>query len=747
MPIEIAVFAGGEGTEFFISAARAYEKARPDISVDLYGDPRISDKVRVRILEGTYPEATNAELDYRQLIEQGQCLPLDQFLDGPNWEGDTTWRKSFLPGSLDLFTVNGHVYALPFSYFANVIWYNKTIFEQHGWTPPKTWDELLDLCAKIKSAGLAPFSFQGRYPYYAEPFYAAGLYHLGGGVDLVGQRALAPGSFDNPASVQAYAWLQQLSTQFFQPGAMGMSHTESQLQFFLGNTAMISCGAWLKSEMKGKIPDGFRLGCFNFPLPAQGSKGDPTALNVFSNFYFVFANSKHPREAVDFFRFMTSRQMAGTFSRMQDIPTAIRGANEGNLSHDLDDLVVLMDRARSSYGIDPGQRFPDVPEMQQPWDDELYKVLTAKVTPAQAARDMEATAGELRNRRLNPQIVQMRHTWEPAVLLTLLGAGMLYVLVLGVRNARATWKPRMSMRGFVLERSQRLNWRNAILFIGPAALIYTVFVVIPSLRAFVWSTHEWNGISPLRTMTSVGLLNFKRLLFESDGFWIALNNNLFLMLVVPAFVIPLALFLAACISRGVYGAQFLRVVFFFPNLLGSVAVTLLWMHLYNPQGGPVNAALAAVGFTSFKNFAWLAPNHLYWALVPMSVWAACGFNLVLFLAAMQNVPGELYEAAEIEGASHWRQFWTITLPMIWDVLSIAIVFMVIGGMKAFEVIWLLTNQRPTSDNHVIATRMVQVMFSEFRVGEATAMAVLLFLMVFLGSSATLRLMRREAIEI
>jgi len=85
--------------------------------------------------------------------------------------------------------------------------------------------------------------------------------------------------------------------------------------------------------------------------------------------------------------------------------------------------------------------------------------------------------------------------------------------------------------------------------------------------------------------------------------------------------------------------------------------------------------------------------------------------------------------------------------MIWDVLSIAIVFMVIGGMKAFEVIWLLTNQRPTSDNHVIATRMVQVMFSEFRVGEATAMAVLLFLMVFLGSSATLRLMRREAIEI
>ena len=218
------------------------------------------------------------------------------------------------------------------------------------------------------------------------------------------------------------------------------------------------------------------------------------------------------------------------------------------------------------------------------------------------------------------------------------------------------------------------------------------------------------------------------------------------MFIVPAFVIPLALFLAACISRGVWGARLFKVVFFFPNLLGSVAVTLLWMHLYNPQGGLINSALAALGFQRMSHFEWLRPAHLYWALIPLSVWAACGFNMVLFLAAMQAIPQSLYEAAELDGASPWRQFWTLTLPMIWDVLCIAVVFLIIGGMKAFEVIWLLTNQRPTTDNHVISTRMVQVMFDEFRVGEATAIAVLLFLMVFFGSSVTLRLMKREAIE-
>ena len=140
------------------------------------------------------------------------------------------------------------------------------------------------------------------------------------------------------------------------------------------------------------------------------------------------------------------------------------------------------------------------------------------------------------------------------------------------------------------------------------------------------------------------------------------------------------------------------------------------------------------------------PGTVYTALVPMSIWGACGFNMLLFLAAMESIPQSLYEAADLDGASAFRQFWTITLPLIWDVLSIAIVFMVIGGMKAFEVIWLFTNQRPVTEVHVVGTLMVQDMFTEYKVGEATAIAVLLFLMVFFGTAATLRLMRRESVE-
>ncbi|HWB55119.1 MAG TPA: sugar ABC transporter permease, partial [Tepidisphaeraceae bacterium] len=178
-------------------------------------------------------------------------------------------------------------------------------------------------------------------------------------------------------------------------------------------------------------------------------------------------------------------------------------------------------------------------------------------------------------------------------------------------------------------------------------------------------------------------------------------------------------------------------------------------------GGMVNTALVDIGkaltffgltwpgrwFESFTGFAWLDATHLYWSLIPISIWGACGFNMILFLAGMESIPESYYEAARIDGASQWRQFWTITIPLIWEMLAISMVMLFIGGMKAFEVIWLLTNQEPNTDNHVVATLMVQEMFGDLKVGQATAIGVLLFLIVFVCCVVTLRLMRRDTVEL
>jgi raffinose/stachyose/melibiose transport system permease protein len=303
-----------------------------------------------------------------------------------------------------------------------------------------------------------------------------------------------------------------------------------------------------------------------------------------------------------------------------------------------------------------------------------------------------------------------------------------------------------------------MAWPAALLFVGPALGLYLLFSIKPCLQSFGWALTQWDGITDRKY---VGLLHFKRLLFESDVFWTALKNNLFVMFVPALFVIPLSLLFAYAISRGVWGSKVFRVCFFFPNILGGIAVTLLWMNAYDPQGGLVNGALVGIGhmadsvglhalgdwFLGFRNFAWLSQDHLYWALVPMTVWGACGFNMILYLAAMESVDTSLYEAAAIDGASAGQQFFLITIPMIWEVLTISAVFMVIGGMKVFDQIWLMTSQEPTTATHVIGTLMVSTMFGEFKVGEATAIAVILFVLVFFGTIAVMRLMKREPLEL
>ncbi len=620
-----------------------------------------------------------------------------------------------------------------------MIWYNKKMFRDHGWQPPVTWDDLFALCEKVKAAGVAPMAFQGRYSYYAEPLYDAAYYHIAGANTWRDAQALKPGLLNSDDGVAALSLVRKLAQDYFQSGALGMSHTESQLEFFTSHTAMIPCGSWLKSEMQGKIPDGFELGCFNLPV-VKNSKADPSALNVHVEPYFLFSKAKNVAAAADYLRFSTSRRMIGRFVRMQDIPSAIKGANDGNMSKDLDDLGKIVSQAKASYGETPSP----VLGMEQVKRDRMTEILgDYGKSPRQVADTFETAAQTVKNQDEHPDeiVVHPDNKWKAALLLVILAAGAIYAVYKIAGDVR-----KATRAGAVRESLPRMRFSNIVLFTFPSIAIYAMFVAIPSLRSFSWSLHTWDGLTNFHDMPFKGLLNFERLLLESDGFWIAVKNNLFLMIVVPLFVIPLALFLAASISRQVPGSKFFRVVFFFPNLIGGVAATLLWLHIYNPQGGLANGFLSSIGL-HFQGYTWLEPKHLNWSLIPISIWGACGFNMVLYLAAMESIPESYYEAATIDGASPLRQFFTITLPLMREILAISVVFLVIGGMKAFEIIWLLTNQQTNTANHVIATRMVQTMFQEFKVGEAAAIAVLLFLMVFIGSAATLRGVKGEAVEL
>lgn len=291
-------------------------------------------------------------------------------------------------------------------------------------------------------------------------------------------------------------------------------------------------------------------------------------------------------------------------------------------------------------------------------------------------------------------------------------------------------------------------------FLTPALTLFTVFVAYPGVRALLYSLQHWDGLTAPRW---AGLDHFRRMFFEGDVFVAALRNNVVLFLGAGSCILALSLFFAAQLHRRIRGAGLFRVAFFFPNVMAAVSVALLWMLLYSVTSfGPINQGLAAFqSACHVTGIAWpqwdlpiafTASRTLVYALIPMLVWMATGFYMVLFLAAMQGIPETYYEVARLEGAGAWAQFRHVTLPLIRETVSVALVFLIIFSMKFFDPVWVLENQRPTRDSHVMATLLYQKVFTEYNVGYGAAVAVLLFVIVFTATLVSLRLSRAERVE-
>ena len=295
--------------------------------------------------------------------------------------------------------------------------------------------------------------------------------------------------------------------------------------------------------------------------------------------------------------------------------------------------------------------------------------------------------------------------------------------------------------------------RFIALFLAPAFLLVTGFVVLPAGSAVYLSLHAWDGFD---APSWAGFENYAALFETGSLFPRALAHNLILLAGAGGGILALSLTFAALLHRRVRGAALFRVAFFFPNVLAAVAVALLWVLLYSTtEFGVVNALLAkgeaglrALGFDAVFGlpFPFLDSRYLIVSIIPMVIWTATGFYMVLFLAAMSGIPETYYEAASLEGATPWQQFRHVTFPLIRETLVVALIFLLITSLKLFDPIWVMENQRPTPDSHVLATLLYQKVFTEYNVGYGAAVAVMLFLMVFAATLVTLRLTRHERVE-
>ena len=277
-----------------------------------------------------------------------------------------------------------------------------------------------------------------------------------------------------------------------------------------------------------------------------------------------------------------------------------------------------------------------------------------------------------------------------------------------------------------LKQKRNVFDRYAVLFLLPAFLLYTIFVIWPSISSLYYSLTNWNGVSP--DINFVGFLNFKSIL-TSPRFWNALKNTFILTFVISIFENAIALALALLVDKVTVGKNAFRAAFYIPVLLSGIVSGYIWKILYNYNFGAFNKFLDAINLGAFKQ-DWLGNDKL--ALISIAVvliWKGAGYYMVIYLAALQGVPTDVLEAARLDGASGWQMFRRITVPMISSAFTINLTLSLINGLKVFDQISVMTDGGPGFHTETMVYLLYRVGFGEGRQGYGTAVGVILFIII------------------
>ena len=272
--------------------------------------------------------------------------------------------------------------------------------------------------------------------------------------------------------------------------------------------------------------------------------------------------------------------------------------------------------------------------------------------------------------------------------------------------------------------TMRLRSLKPWIFLFPAALVYLAVILIPSFYTLVLSMFKWNGASP--DMTFVGWDNYIALFTQDTVFQLALSNTFVWTLASVIFLTGLSLFLATILNQPLKGRFFFRSIFYFPTILSAIVVAITWRWMYHPSG--VIAGL--FNFLGWGDLApeWLAdPSLALWSVFVAALWFGLGQPLVLFLAGLQSIPKDPYEAAVIDGATPWQQFTLITLPMLRETLIIVLATIFIGGMRVYDLIFAMTGGGPAQSTQVLSSWMYYQTFTFTNAGVGSAISWVLVL--------------------
>ena len=269
------------------------------------------------------------------------------------------------------------------------------------------------------------------------------------------------------------------------------------------------------------------------------------------------------------------------------------------------------------------------------------------------------------------------------------------------------------------------NRISILFFILPALLIYTAIVFVPIVSSVYFSFFRWDVISPMKF---IGLDNYTRMFTQDNVFGVGVRNMLLLLAVSLALQLGLGFVLAVFLSGRLRGKEWFKNVFFAPAVISSVAVGMMWTFIYDPSMGIINALLQAAGLEAWAR-PWLSePKTAMWAIAIVTSWQFVGYTMILFIAAIQNISADIFEAARIDGATGWKVVKHITLPLVKPITKVNTILISIGSLKFFDLIFVMTGGGPANRTQVLASYLYYRSFDQSEYGYGDAMAVVLLVM-------------------
>ncbi|MBK8182653.1 MAG: sugar ABC transporter permease [Candidatus Competibacteraceae bacterium] len=287
---------------------------------------------------------------------------------------------------------------------------------------------------------------------------------------------------------------------------------------------------------------------------------------------------------------------------------------------------------------------------------------------------------------------------------------------------------------------------SAWIFLAPALLLITVFFFLPVLAALLLSFTDFDiyALGDFDRLRFVGFANYLQLL-QSPLFWTALGNTFYFVVVGGPLSVAVSLGAALLVnSRLIRFPGFFRAAFFLPVVTTLVAIAVVWRYLYHPRYGLLNYGLSLFGLEPIDwlgDPAWAMP-----AIILMAVWKNFGFNMIIFIAGLQNIPPQLYEAARIDGASPWRQFRYITLPLLGPTFLFVALMTMIGYFQVFAEPYVMTQGGPANSTFSVVLLMYEEGFRWWNIGYASAAAFVLFILILAATLLQLKLRRRNTFD-